>query len=417
MPVTASVPSFVLVIDIPTLSLVAVCMSALLGLVLLLNWVQQPGVKALAWWGAAYLIGAISVALWSVPGSHAGLAGELPSTMIFMSCGMVWTGLRLFHGRVSRPLLAFAGVPIWLILNQWTLWTHGSYSRSAFAAIMVASYAFAIAFELWRERRKSLYSRVAAVIVPGVHAAIFLMPLALRNLWPDLFDASWPNVFALETVLYGIGAGFIMLLLVKDRHVLAYRTAASTDHLTGLRNRRAFLEAANAMQARQGARGEPVTLLMFDLDHFKSVNDRFGHATGDSVLRVFAQVALASMRASDVVGRLGGEEFAAIVPEAMGDAVQVAERLRTAFQVTGLIVDDIAVGATVSIGLATTYRSTQTLDALILRADDALYEAKHGGRNRYCCAEDEPGQPGVPVKSARKLAARRGNPEGATAAG
>ena len=91
----------------------------------------------------------------------------------------------------------------------------------------------------------------------------------------------------------------------------------------------------------------------------------------------------------------------------MEDTVQIAERLRAAFEVAGLMVDDIAVGATVSIGLATSYQALPNIDALILRADEALYKAKHGGRNRYCCAEEEPGPRPVAVKPARGWAARR----------
>jgi diguanylate cyclase (GGDEF)-like protein len=395
-------------LDVPTLSLVAVCIAALLGLALIFAWLQQRNVRALAWWGAAYLIGAASIALLSMPPSRFAIAAELPQATIFIACGMIWNGVRLFHGRRLLPIAAFAGAPLWLIVSYWPPWPEGSHIRDALGAVVVAAYTFFIAYELWRERRKSLYSRVAGVVVPCVHAAIFLMPLAMRSFRSYRFADSWLTVLALESIIYGIGTAFIMLVSVKDRHVLQYRTAASTDHLTGLCNRRAFLEAANKMQTRQGVRGAPVTLLIFDLDHFKSVNDRFGHATGDSVLRVFAQVALGSMRASDVVGRLGGEEFAAIVPEAMEDAAQIAERLRIAFEAAGKTVDGHAIGASVSIGLASSCRASPDIDALILRADEALYRAKHGGRNRYCCAENEPG--GMPVESAKpahKPAARR----------
>ncbi len=405
MPAAASFATVVL--DIPTLSLVAVCISALLGLLLLLAWLQQRNVMALAWWGAAYILGAAAMAMWRAPGVLSAWPDELPTALIFIACGMIWSGVRLFHGRALRPVAAFAAAPIWLAMSAWPLWPDSGHLRNTLGAIAVAGYTFAIAFELWRERRKSFYSRAAAILVPCLHAAMFLLPLAMRLFRPDLFAANWMAVFTLETVIYGVGAAFIVLTMAKDFHVHQYRTAATTDHLTGLANRRAFLEAAAQMQTDQGKRGAAVTLLMFDLDYFKSVNDRFGHATGDSVLKVFAQVAQSSMRATDVVGRLGGEEFAAIVPEAMEDAVQIAERLRTTFEVAGLAVNEIAVGATVSIGLATSYQAQPNIDALILRADEALYKAKHGGRNRYCCAEEEAGPRPVPVKPARGWAARR----------
>ena len=389
-------------LDLPTLLVVAVCACALIGLSLLVAWLQQRSIQSLAWWGAAYLIGAASMTLWSLPSPR--FPPELPGAMIFIACGMIWTGVRLFHGRRAKPVAPFVGALVWLALYQSGAVPQG-HARLGFGAVILAVYTFAIAFEMWRERRKSLYSRAAAILVPCLHAGIFLVPPALRFFLPDVLAVEWLTLLAIETIIYGIGAAFIVLVTVKDRHIQHYRTAATTDHLTGLANRRAFLEGAQAMQARQGRRGEAVTLLMFDLDHFKSVNDRFGHATGDSVLRVFAQVAQANVRASDMVGRLGGEEFVAIVPEAMAGGVLIAERLRAAFEIAGLTVDGHAIGSTVSIGLASSRNAMPDIDRLILRADAALYQAKHGGRNRYCRAEDEPAP--VQAEPARQPAARR----------
>jgi diguanylate cyclase (GGDEF)-like protein len=162
------------------------------------------------------------------------------------------------------------------------------------------------------------------------------------------------------------------------------------------------LEAAEKLQAYQGSRGEPVTLLMFDLDHFKSINDRFGHGVGDSVLRVFAESVRKSMRTSDIIGRLGGEEFAAIVPESSEMTAPIAERIRANFEAAGVSVDGLAIGASVSIGTATSYATVANIDALILRADAALYRAKHDGRNRVSAAPEEPG-----LDQARLIAAAR----------
>jgi diguanylate cyclase (GGDEF)-like protein len=319
-----------------------------------------------------------------------------------VACGMIWNGVRLFHLRRLWPAPMFAGAIVWLLVCQLPGMPEGSTARIACGAIMVSIYTFFIAHELWRERRKSLFSRTAAMIVPGLHAAIFLLPLAMRALLPAVFTTEWQTVLALESIIYAIGTAFIVLLMVKDHHVHFYRLAATTDHLTGLFNRRAFLEAANEMYARQGARGEPVTLLMFDLDKFKSINDRFGHGVGDSALRVFAKVASSSIRATDVIGRLGGEEFAAIIPEETEGALLVAERLRLAFQAAGVTIESHEIGATVSIGVASSYAAVPDLDALLLRADEALYAAKNGGRNRYHVAADEPG-----CEQARQAAAAR----------
>ncbi len=392
-----------LLLDVPTLSFVAVAIAGFLGLFLIFSWLQQRDVGSLAWWGSAYLIGGASIALWGAPAPMFKLPPELPEALMFVACGMIWNGVRLFHGRRLLPLATFAGAILWLILCQASALSEGSNARVVLGVLLVAGYTFFIAIELARERRKSLNSRTAAIVVPCLHAAIFLMPLAMRAFLPEVLAAAWLTVFALETMIYAIGAAFIVLLMVKDHNVHIYRHAASTDHLTGLFNRRAFMEGALSLCAHQGKRGEPVTLMMFDLDQFKSINDRFGHAVGDDVLGVFAQAARTSLRASDIVGRLGGEEFAVVVPEPMELAMRIAERLRAGFEAAGRTVCAHAIGATVSIGVATTYHVVTNIDALVARADAALYRAKHDGRNCIRCAEDEE----APSPGARLIAAAR----------
>lgn len=378
-------------LDVPTLAFVAVCIATLLGVFLIFAWLQQRDARALAWWGSAYLIGASSLALWSAPTPLFPLPRELPSALLFVACGMIWNGVRLFHGRTLLPVAIFAGAVSWLTLSQVPALSSGSIALMALGAVVVAAYTFFIAYEFWRERRHAVYSRMVAIIVTGLHAGIFMIPLALRAFVPALFANDWLTVFALESILYAVGTAFIMLLMVKDHHVHIYRKAATIDSLTGLLNRGAFMECAIKMCDHQRKRGKPVTLMMFDLDHFKSVNDRFGHATGDGMLRVFAAVAHNSMRARDIIGRMGGEEFAAIVPEPIEGALIVAERLRAAFETAGATAGAHRIGSTVSIGAATSYELVTDIDALIARADSALYRAKRAGRNRICTAANVAG--------------------------
>jgi diguanylate cyclase (GGDEF)-like protein len=389
-------------LDVPTLAFVATCIATLLGVCLILAWLQQRDARALAWWGTAYLVGASSMVFWSAPSGLFVIPQDLPAALIFVACGMIWNGMRLFHGRRVLPVAIFAGAVVWLVLCQVPAVSSGSIAHMALGAAVVGGYTFFIAFEFWRERRHALYSRTVAVIVTALHAGIFMVPLALRAFMPGLFATDWLTVFALVAIIYTIGTAFIMLLMVKDHHVYIYRKAATIDSLTGLLNRGAFMQCAITMCDLQRHRGKPVTLMMFDLDHFKSVNDRFGHTAGDSVLRVFAAVARNSMRASDIIGRLGGEEFAAIVPEPMEGATIIAERLRAAFEAAGVTVGEHAIGATVSIGAATSFDLVTDIDALMARADGALYSAKHAGRNRICTAENAsaPSHGGGPLVAA-----------------
>ncbi len=401
MPIALSVE--LLFLDGPTVAFVGICVVALLGLLLVLAWLQQRDVRALAWWGAAYLIGASSLALWATPRPWITVPREVPFAMIFIACGMIWNGVRLFRGRPLLPVPAFAGAVVWLALCQLPAFPDGSPARVALGILVVSVYTFFIAFELSRERRKALHSRTAAIVVPCLHAAIYLMPLAMRAFTPEVIAASWLTVFTLETILYAVGTAFIVLLMVKDHHVGYYRHAAATDFLTGLLNRRAFLENALRLCVNRADGNRPVTLLIFDLDHFKSINDRFGHAVGDEVLRMFAQVARRNTRADDIIGRIGGEEFAAIIPEAMELAVPIAERIRAGFETAAVEVAGQPVHATVSIGAATSYELVTNIDALIARADVALYRAKGEGRNRLRAADAESAN-----ERARLIAAARG---------
>ncbi|HXX07575.1 MAG TPA: GGDEF domain-containing protein [Pseudolabrys sp.] len=388
-------------LDLPTLSLVAVCIAGLLGVFLIIDWMQQRNVRALAWWGSAYLIGASAMALGSMPSPIIKLPPQVPGALTFLACGMIWNGVRLFQGRRVLPLATFIGAAVWLGVGQIPgVLENGN--GQVVGALIVPVYTFFIAMELWRERRRTRYSRAAAVVVPCLHAGIFLVPLAMHALLPAGHNAAWLTVFTLETILYAVGTAFIVMLMVKDHHVHVYRTAASTDPLTGLLNRRAFMENALTLCKQQGKRGEPVATLMFDLDHFKTINDRFGHAVGDDVLRLFGQVVRASTRADDIIARFGGEEFIAIVPGGWESASKISERVRTSFEAAGIKVGNHAIGATVSIGAATCYDAVAAIDTLIARADAALYRAKHEGRNRVHIDEGD-----VASERTRMIAAAR----------
>jgi diguanylate cyclase (GGDEF)-like protein len=341
------------------------------------------------------------MALGTLPTPLIKLPPQVPGALTFLACGMIWNGVRLFQGRRVLPFATFIGAAVWLGLAQIPgVMEDGN--GAILGAVIVPVYTFFIAVELWRERRRTRYSRAAAIVVPCLHAGIFLVPLAMRAFLPDGHNAAWLTVFTLETILYAVGTAFIVMLMVKDHHVHVYRTAACTDHLTSLLNRRAFIENAVTLCAQQAKRGEPVAMLMFDLDHFKSINDRFGHAVGDDALRLFGRVVRASTRVDDIIGRFGGEEFIAVVPGGIESASKIAERVRAGFEAAGATIATHTVGATVSIGAAISYDPVTAIDSFIARADAALYRAKHDGRNRIYIAEEE-----MANERARLIAAAR----------
>jgi len=182
--------------------------------------------------------------------------------------------------------------------------------------------------------------------------------------------------------------GYCLIVRDMSEHRVsaeAARQAAVCDHLTGIGNRRAFFEAAETELRRWQRLPRPLSLVMIDADHFKKINDAHGHPVGDEVLRHIARLMGTTFRQIDVVTRIGGEEFAVLLPGAdLTSAHVAAERLRAALEAQPAATDAGPVPCTVSIGIATMDESTASVDALLKRADEALYAAKGGGRNRVC---------------------------------
>jgi diguanylate cyclase (GGDEF)-like protein len=168
--------------------------------------------------------------------------------------------------------------------------------------------------------------------------------------------------------------------LVTDR--IELHVAAVVDELTGALRHNSFLSEAARDFQRAVRSGQPLSCLMVDADHFKSINDRFGHATGDRVLSLIGRICKGQIRAGDYVGRLGGEEFCVMLPgETVESAMGIAERLREQVEVTSVASGMPAV--TVSIGVSEIRSGDEAIADSMARADAALYAAKHAGRN--CC--------------------------------
>ena len=162
-----------------------------------------------------------------------------------------------------------------------------------------------------------------------------------------------------------------------------HRLATACDHLTGIANRRAFFEAAEREIARRKQSPRPLSLVLFDADHFKAVNDTYGHPAGDAVLRHLAKLLVSTFRQVDVVARVGGEEFAVLLPSTdLQAALKIANRLRENVALQVVEVDGVKIHFTVSGGVASMDDGINTLDALMKQADQELYQAKASGRNR-----------------------------------
>ena len=160
---------------------------------------------------------------------------------------------------------------------------------------------------------------------------------------------------------------------------------ATTDVLTGLSNRRFFMERLSNEFERVKRYESIYTLLMIDLDFFKKVNDTMGHKAGDIVLIKVSEILQSGLRCTDIIGRIGGEEFAAILPETeLQQGLQIAERLRKAVEQLPLEVDGKKINVTISLGASQSNSTDKEMDNALIRADSALYDAKRSGRNRVC---------------------------------
>ena len=159
---------------------------------------------------------------------------------------------------------------------------------------------------------------------------------------------------------------------------------AKTDGLTGMANRQAFMERANSEFNRARRYSRSLSVIMIDIDHFKSINDQYGHAAGDQVLRQLGQHCHNRLRDSDFLGRIGGEEFALLLPDTPQDsAFHVAERMREQLSKTTIALDNgITLEITASFGVASVNEEDADFNAMLHRADAAMYNAKHGGRNQ-----------------------------------
>jgi diguanylate cyclase (GGDEF)-like protein len=256
-------------------------------------------------------------------------------------------------------------------------------------------------------------SRWPAIFLLFTHGALFLLrtPPALLLPWAPnnkVFGSVWLTVLSFEALLSTISIAFILLAMAKEHTELRHCTAALVDPLTGIANRRSFLHDATQLAKRHSGDSRPTAVLLIDLDHFKSINDRFGHALGDRVLEIFSESAPKSVRSTDLIGRLGGEEFAAVLHDTSRDkAMAVGERIRENIAHAAQEVDGRLVGATLSIGVAYCQEAALDMPELLAQSDQALYFAKERGRNRVEAASLDTvvkRKPDAPVTSAESVA-------------
>jgi len=387
-------------LDLMTMSAVDITLTAILAAVLLFTWARdarepEGGPRFVGWWGLAMLIQSMGVviALAAALQNNNDLITIGTATMV-LADALKWNAAREFAGRSIRPLWVFLGPAGFFFIAHSGL-IDSFDGRLILVCAVLAAYDIAAAVELGRVGDHQLVTHWPAVTLIIATAVTYLAWVPLIVTTPlhqagAVFTSRWFPTIVLVTVLIRVALAFIVLSMAKERQEREQRLDALTDSLTGLPNRRALFEAADAVGQRRILGGTPVSVLIFDLDHFKDTNDSYGHDLGDEVLKVFAKTVAKHLNVTSIVGRLGGEEFAAILPGAdAAEAVLVAESVRCAFARAAAFVNGLAVGATVSIGVASDVIVETDLAGLFRRADAALYVAKRAGRDKVALLESE----------------------------
>ncbi len=338
------------------------------------------------WWCLALIFFLTGSACFLLDGTpHQVWANPLGNVLLVHGGVAVWAGARSLR-TVPPPKWAFTGIPLVTLVasvldNPATnTWSGGP----VFLAAMSLSIGLA-SRELWR--LEPGYSRVRipmAVSAGGLAVFYFFRWVAFLlegQHGPTFTTVFGSAVTTLVTMVLLVVVSFSMAALSSEQQTRALRVVASRDDLTGLLNRKAFVDlAAELLADRTITRGSGA-LILADLDHFKSVNDTYGHAAGDIALQRFAQACTDTVRSTDLVGRYGGEEFVLLIPGASAEraeliAEEISRRLASAPTMDGMEMP------TVSYGISTYDDGTSEVDSVIAAADAALYVAKSGGRNR-----------------------------------
>lgn len=262
--------------------------------------------------------------------------------------------------------------------------------HQAWTAAILCLLLFFSSLQLWRARERPwLDSDRLCFAVFTIGTSILLARTIMLVLIASDLVSGDQGDFSLSTSVFFQSLPMIatlgIALMAKDRLQAELQRLAAVDPLTGVANRRSFESEAERTLLAAARRKVSVALLLIDADHFKRINDRFGHEVGDQALLAIVAALKDSLRASDLLGRYGGEEFAALLPEAdMASAMHVAERLRASVEIREFAVGEHAIPLRVSIGVATVVpeQGESKLALLLRHADLALYAAKAAGRNR-----------------------------------
>jgi diguanylate cyclase (GGDEF)-like protein len=380
-------------VDLATLMAAGSFVAAVSGVFLVFAAMQTKDSVAMLWWAGANLTLAASIPLIASNNLAPGMPSVLMAvTLLNVSPALIWAAARACNGFKVDLGVVGSGAAIWLAAYTIPAVRETAEVYVTLNLAIAATFLFAAALEFWRGRVDRLTARgplIVLLTLHGIFAAGGAAAAAVGAMTPIGSSAliAWVGFVHFETLAFIVGTSIFTVAMAREKQEILHKINANTDSLTGLSNRRAFYEDASRILTAARETGISVSVILFDLDSFKAINDTYGHGPGDDVLRSFGQTSKRMLRSSDLIGRIGGEEFAVMLPGAgMEAAYLVAERTRVAF--TTACAGIGAFTATLSAGVAKA-TADSTVDSLLKAADDALYRAKSNGRNRVEVAARE----------------------------
>ncbi|MBB3809615.1 GGDEF domain-containing protein [Pseudochelatococcus contaminans] len=381
-----------MLIDPLTLRAVSIPAHFLLGVLLLYSWRRSHRNYGFLFLGIFFS----ASALFEIIVTYADNIGvfyvrDIGLVLLLAAYGIAWQAARRFEGRSIGIVSAISGAVVWLVFSFFASGDLLIIGRNIAITVLPFVYCNLAAYELYRGRHEYLHSRMALCGLLAAKSLISVTWLIVfsvgafqdGNLTPALLSEEWSTPLQMLSLLANTAIAFLTLSLLRERLEAEHAAQTQVDPLTGLGNRRALSTFAQRNLRRRAMDDTPLCVALIDLDHFKQINDTYGHLVGDDVLQEFAKRGSSKLRASDALFRIGGEEFLCVVQAAEEhDASRVVERIRGTMKDYGLGKGDVTHAVTMSVGIACSRRVGYALEDLMRASDSAMYSAKNAGRDQ-----------------------------------
>ena len=384
-------------LDARTLIIVTAVTLSVTTIAIIGSWYINRRMYCAKYWAISHLLLSLGTVLQSTQGLVSPYFSiALANVLIASGFYWAWMGVRIFQHRDRFVFLSYLLLVTGLVIAHVVLGLEreGLIARTILMSSIVAVLSLLVAMELLKDKKNLSFSGRFAATVFGMMGVMFALRLFGAGFLPEvgnLISGGEHTAFTyLVAIVFNILIAFSYVLMLSERLNTQLQNMADTDVLTGLLSRRAFIDRMKRILSRAQQNNTALSFLVLDIDNFKNINDTYGHFTGDELLKKYADVMKGCFRSEDIIGRLGGEEFAIAISNIDNAiAVKVAERLRSEIESVFILCNNKPVSTTISIGIADLHKDVNGYETLFREADAALYRAKNTGRNRIIIAESQ----------------------------